>query len=212
MAEATALFTWLRRRRTLGDITLNQCLRLAAGVEQATMKLPAKARRKKKQVAELAGMPGPQELVGLDAPQHVELAGAFVDRRADGERHQHEADAVLLKFPGEAVLVEIERAVVQEAVHHGRGGAIEAKHEHPQPAAIERAPGDLVVERAKALGPERGAALVEPLVVVREELRQRLAPLRVGRDALEAHVERPLERADAPAHVRTVRRAEGRQV
>src|SRR6266850_527453 len=212
MAEATALFTRLRRRRTLGDITTNQSLRLAASVVETTMNLPADARRKKKQGAELARLAGPQELVGLDTPQHVELAGAFVDRRANGQGHQHQSDAVLLELLVEAVLIEIERAVVEKAVHHGGGGAVEAQHEHPQPAAIEGTPGELVVKRAHVVRPERGPALVEPAIVILEELGERLAALRVARDALEAHVELLVERADAPPNVRAMRRAERRQV
>src|SRR6267142_1790754 len=172
MAEATALFTRLRRRRTLGDITTNQSLRLAAGVVETTMNLPADARWKKKHGAELARLAGPQELVGLDAPQHVELAGAFVDRRANGQAHQYQPDAVLLELLVEAVLIEIERAVVEKAVHHGGGGAVEAQHEHPQPAAIKSALGELVVKRAQVVRPERGAALVEPAIVILEELRE----------------------------------------
>src|SRR6185436_19615941 len=151
MAEATALFTWLRRRRTLGDITLNQSLGVAAGVVEPTMNLPADARWKKKYGAELARLAGPEKLVGLDAPQHVELAGAFVDRRANGQRHQHETDAVLLVRLVEAVLKKVERAVIETAVHHGDGGAVEAEHEHAQPAAVERAPGDLVVKGTQRL-------------------------------------------------------------
>src|SRR6185503_4682295 len=212
MAEATALFTWLRRRRTLGDITLNQSLGVAAGVVEPTMNLPADARWKKKYGAELARLAGPQELVGLDAPQHVELAGAFVDRRANGERHQHEPDAVLLELLVEAVLIERERAVVEEAIHHGGDGAVEAQDEHPQPAAVEGAPGELVVKGFQVVGRERGAALVEPAIVVLDDLRERVAALRVVRDALEAHVELLLERAHAPPHVGAVRRAERRQV
>src|SRR6185436_7674041 len=79
MAEATALFTWLRRRRPLGDITANQSLGPAPGVEETPMKVSSNPRRKKNDVAELPRVAGPQKLVGLDAPQHVELAGAFVD-------------------------------------------------------------------------------------------------------------------------------------
>src|SRR2546422_6196161 len=78
MAEATALLTRLRRRRTLGDITTNQGLRLAAGMEEPAMKVSADSRRKQKQVVKLARVAGPQELVKLGAPQHVALARALV--------------------------------------------------------------------------------------------------------------------------------------
>src|SRR5258705_7224895 len=210
--EATALSPGWRGRQTLGEITTNKGFRGGGGVKKTTMNLPADARWKKKHGAELARLAGPQELVGFDAPQHVELAGAFVDRRANGQAHQHQPDAVLLELLVEAVLIEIERAVVEKAVHHGGGGAVEAQHEHPQPAAIESALGELVVKRAQVVRPERGAALVEPAIVILEELRERLAALRVARDALEAHVELLFERADAPPHVRAMRRAERRQV
>src|SRR4249920_3492929 len=109
MAEATALFTWLRRRRPLRDITTNQSRGPAPRVEETTMHVSSEPRRKKNQVAELARLAGPERFIGLDAPQHVELAGAFVDRRANGQRHQHQADAVLLVVRVETVLEKIER-------------------------------------------------------------------------------------------------------
>src|SRR5712691_13429049 len=149
MADAIARFTWPRRRRTLGDMTANDRCDPATGVEETPMQLSANVGRKQMNVAELARVARPEELVLLDTPEHVELAGAFVDRRADRQPHQHQADAVLLILLVEAVLIEGERAAVQEAVHHGHRRAVHAKDEHPEPAAVERALGDFVMKGAQ---------------------------------------------------------------
>ena len=68
------------------------------------------------------------------------------------------------------------------------------------------------VKGTQRLGAECGTALVEAVLVILKQLVERLAALRVAGHALEAHVELLLERADAPPHVRAVRRAERRQV
>src|SRR5439155_23855635 len=96
MAEATAVFTWVRRRRTLGDMGTNPRSRAPARMKQMTMKASGGAGGKQMNIAKLAPVARPEELVGLDSPQHVELGGCFVDGRANGQRHQHKTDAVLL--------------------------------------------------------------------------------------------------------------------
>src|SRR3954464_8635005 len=128
MADATAVFTWLRRRRTSGDMRTNQSpgaakrltgqrgTRATSGVEQMTMNAARDGLRKQMDVAQLAASVGAEEFVGLHAPQHVELNGCLIDRRANSEGHQHQADAVLLITIVISVLIKIELLVVQEAI------------------------------------------------------------------------------------------------
>src|SRR5438093_13549637 len=92
---------------------------------------------------------GPQELVRLDAPQHVEFGGAFLDGGANGERHDDEADAVRGVPVVEAVLIEIEAVAIVERVHHRRDRAIETQRVQPKPAGLERPPRGIVVECAE---------------------------------------------------------------
>src|SRR6266576_2253199 len=96
-------------------------------MKQMAMNASGEARGKQMNVAKLAPVARPEELVGLNPPQHVEPGGAFVDRRADGQRHQHEPDAVLLVLVVEAVLIEIERPVVEKAVLHRGDALVEAE-------------------------------------------------------------------------------------
>src|SRR5258705_9310149 len=129
MAEATALFTWLRRRRTLGGIGLTG--KPAEALPPADKRADPASRLRdtvldpsrdgggeKMNITQLAPVAGPEGFVRLDAPEQVEFIRAFVDGHPNREAHQHEADAVLLELVVEAVLVEIERPVMEEAVHH----------------------------------------------------------------------------------------------
>src|ERR1041384_80619 len=212
MAEATAVFTWLRRRRTLGDMTTNESRNPATGGKEMTINVAADARGKQMNVAKLAAVACPEEFVGFDAPQHVELGGAFVDRGVYRQSHQHEADAVLLVSIVEAVLVEIERVVIEKAVHHCGEFAVQPQEVEPQRAALEGEPGDLVVKGAGRMAAERGALGVEAARVVTHQCRHRDAAFGFSCHPVETDVEFLFERADAPADVGAMRRAEGRQI
>src|SRR5580765_732429 len=181
-------------------------------MEQVTMNLPADMRREEMNVAELSPLACPEEFVGLETPQHVELAGALLDGGANGERHQHQADAVLLILVVEAVLIKGERPVVEEAVHHGDRCAVQAEDVHPKPAAFERTLRHFVVEGTERPGSERGAALVKAALVIPHECRKRITTLSLSRHGLEAHVELLFKCAGTTADVCTVRCAKGSQV
>src|SRR2546428_7393320 len=131
------------------------------------MKPAADMGGKQMNLSEITLVVGPQELVRLDTPQHVEFGGAFLDCGANRQPHQDQADAVRLVLLVEAVLVKVKAAAVVEAVHHRRDRAIEPKHIEPEPAFLECPPRRLVLEcperrRLKC----RGASLVTPALAV----------------------------------------------
>ena len=156
----------------------------------------------------------PEPFVRLRAPQHVERLHAFVDRRANRERHQHQADALVAIPFVEPVLIEIELAVVGEAVHHCRRCAVQPKHVHPQPAAVERSPCRVVMKCAKRRREKRrrAALRLEAPLVEAEEGRQRFLPLRLGRHPFKRRIELLVERPQAPPHVGAMRAAARGQV
>src|SRR4051794_20357569 len=96
IVDATADLTVLRRRRApLGAMAAStlacapdDCAGAAARVEDAAVDQAADGRRKHVDVTKVARVAGPQRLVGLGAPQHVEFGGPFFDRRTDRQRHQ----------------------------------------------------------------------------------------------------------------------------
>src|SRR5688572_14645037 len=86
-----------------------------AGLDFTAEQRAADARWKELQAAQLPLVARPQPLVRLVAVEHVELGEAVFDRRLDGERHQHQADAEFRKGVAEAVLIEIEVSLPYEA-------------------------------------------------------------------------------------------------
>ena len=120
---------------------------------------------------------------------------------------------------------------------HGADGGVRA-HFRPLAAWLAETPVERVAEKRReadllfhrvgitfaVYGDDAGAERLIPFdtiprVIPKAEwdelakgLRQRVTALRVVRDALEAHVELLLERADAPPHVGAVRRAERGQI
>src|SRR5512132_2189114 len=110
IADATAVFTWLRMRRTLEG--MDECTEPSARAKKILMKSPAHVPWKKVNIAELARVTRPEELVWFGAPEHVELGRAFLDCRANRQRHEHQADAVLLVLVVEPVLVEVKGVVI----------------------------------------------------------------------------------------------------
>jgi hypothetical protein len=102
------------------------------------------------------------------------------------------------------VLVEVERAVIEDAVHDGGRGAVHPQNEHPQPAAIEKTPGRLVVKRAQRRGAERSSVRVEPVLVVVREPFERVATIAVAGHSLELDIELLLQRAQTAANIGAV--------
>ena len=103
----------------------------------------------------------------------------------------------------ESMLVEVELPVVEEAVHHRGRHVIEPEHVHPQPAAIEGAPGGVVLKGAQRRREKRGRAAVgaeAPLVETGEGV-ERGAALRLGGDLFEPHLELLAGGPQPPSHV-----------
>src|SRR5688500_9961618 len=146
---ATAVLTCVRQRRAcLGpkglserQNTTSEPADAPARADRMPVKGAAQMDREQPDPLQNPALARPQELVGLDTPQHVELAGALVGGRADRKAQQLQTDAVRLETIVEGVLIEVEPPAVVEAVHHRGGLAVQAQDVHPQPAAVERAPG-----------------------------------------------------------------------
>src|SRR5688572_21577882 len=147
IVDASADLTCVRQRRAgLGPKGLSdrqdapgQILHAAPRRDGVALDGAAEMNGKQLDTLQGADLSGPQELVRLDAPEHVELGGAVLDGRTNGQTHQHQTDAVGLVLIVEAVLVEVEPAAVIESVHHRRRLAVQAEDVHPEPAALERA-------------------------------------------------------------------------
>src|SRR5688572_32785042 len=105
MVEARADFTWLRQRRArlgpkkLSDRpnTTRQSANAPARFDRMPVNGAAEVQREQLDPLQDAGVARPQELVGLGAPQHVELARALAEGGADRQRHQHQPDALGLR-------------------------------------------------------------------------------------------------------------------
>src|SRR5688500_11102441 len=120
IVDASAVLTCVRQRRSrLGPKGLSDGQNTpgqTAGAPARPYRMPVKgaAQMGGEQLDPLqdAGLALPQKLVGLDAPEHVEFAGALVDRGANRQRHEYQAHAVRLVPIVETVLIEVEPAAV----------------------------------------------------------------------------------------------------
>ena len=133
----------------------------------------------------------PEKLVFFVAVKQVVLFGSLLESAFYAESHRHETHAVLGIGRIKTGLIKIEGSAVSEAIEGRRRFFSQPQGKQPQPAALQRCPGEFPVEgdqvfRVESIGAAAGAPA--PVMESNQHFQGLLAlSLRFG--ALEAHLE-----------------------